>query len=114
MLANAEDEQEGGEIAIDDEVEEETEPIRGAQDPGQPTARQVEDHRRSHLPYRLWCKWCVMGRGRGRPHRRTSGSDIAVIGLDYFFITREGVKKREELDFNADEQGQKEAEEARA
>ncbi len=95
-------------------IEEETEPMRMAPDPGQPTARQVEDHRRSHLPYRLWCKWCILGRGRGLQHRKSAGSSIPIIGLDYFFITSGGVKKRGELIYEASPDGEKELEDARA
>ena len=63
MVAAAVDEEAGGEISIENEVDTEVEPVKMAPDPGQPTQRQVEDHRRAHIPYRLWCKWCVMGRG---------------------------------------------------
>ena len=46
-----------------------------------------------------------MGRARGTPHAPSGGSAIAIIGLDYFFITRAGVKKLSELDFPATEEG---------
>ena len=42
-----------------------------------------------------------MGRARGPPHAPPGGSAIAIIGLDYFCITRAGVKKLSELDFPA-------------
>ena len=70
-----------------------------APDPGQPTRQQLAEHRITHWPFRSWCKWCVMGRARGTPHAPSGGSAIAIIGLDYFFITRAGVKKVSELDF---------------
>ena len=47
----------------------------------------------------------MMGRARGTPHAPSGGSAIAIIGLDYFFITRAGVKKLSELDFPATEEG---------
>ena len=33
-------------------------------DPGQPTARQREIHECIHIPFRAWCRECVLGRGR--------------------------------------------------
>ena len=113
MIAPAEDEQEEGEITIED-GETELEPVKMAPDPGQPTAKQLEDHRRVHLPYRLWCKWCVMGRGRGFPHKKSPGSLIAIIGLDYFYITSGGVKRRDELTHAQDNEGDAELETSRA
>ena len=46
------------EVHIKEELDTETESLKQARDPGQPTARQVEDHRRTHVPYRVWCRWC--------------------------------------------------------
>ncbi len=93
-------------IEIKDDGTEETENIKIAPDPGQPTGRQVEEHRqRCHLPYRLWCKWCLMGRGRGAPHSKRGSSAIPIVGLDYFYITRGGVKFRKELELPEDEAG---------
>jgi hypothetical protein len=102
-------------VNIKDELEIEVENIKMARDPGQPTAKQIEEHRRGgHLPYRLWCKWCVWGRGRGFQHRATTGGRIPIIGIDYFFITSAGVKKREELEMPENEEGNKALNEARA
>ena len=30
-------------------------------DPGQPTQKQLDDHRIDHLPFRSWCPECVAG-----------------------------------------------------
>ncbi len=97
--------------------EDETEVMapKEAPDPGKPTARQVALHRLTHLPFRLWCKWCVLGRGRGMQHRRLLGGLlIPILGLDYFFLTKGGVKKRDDLDYTADAAGAKALEDARA
>ena len=34
-----------------------------------PTAAQVAQHSLTHLPYRSWCKWCVMARRPNSQHR---------------------------------------------
>ena len=48
------------EVGEDPAAEEEV--VRIASDPGQPSHRQVEEHRtRGHIPYRSWCQWCNLG-----------------------------------------------------
>ena len=47
-------------IEIDDA--EDVQPIRRAPGPKLPSSEEVEEHRCMHLPYRDWCKWCIMGR----------------------------------------------------
>ena len=89
-VAEEEDTIEIEEVEIDES--EDPEPLRVLADPGQPTAEQLELHRLTHWPYRSWCKWCVMGRGRGAPHTASSSCTIAIIGLDYFFITTRGCR----------------------
>ena len=88
--------QEEEQITIDDT--EDVQEIKTAKDPRQPSAEEVEEHRCAHLPFRDWCKWCIMGRGRGLQHSRTLASWIPIVGLDYFYITKGGVMKREELE----------------
>ena len=103
----------GAEITINDGGETEVDPLRPARDPGQPTLKQIEEHRRAHLPYRLWCKWCVLGRGRGLQHRRYTGSEIPIVGVDYFFMTKGGLQRREELAYDQSAEGNKQLQDAR-
>jgi len=35
-----------------------------------PTRDEVEDHERTHCPFKAWCKHCVRGRGRNLQHKR--------------------------------------------
>ena len=97
---------EGEEIHIEDD--EEVEPLRMAKDPKLPSAADVEVHDRTHVPYRDWCKWCNMGRGRGTPHRHSGPSTVPIVGVDCFFITGEGVKKRKDLPYPINEDGERE------
>ena len=108
-----EDVGEGTELNIDGNGEE-AEPIKHAADPGAPTAAQVEEHRKTHIPFRSWCKWCVLGRGRGIQHRKAGASDIPIIGVDYFFLTKGGVFARHELEYAVSDEGEAELEAARA
>ncbi len=112
MLAPLGDDEEEGEVTIKDD--EDVEKMKVAIDPLLPSAQEVEDHRLVHLPFRNWCKWCIMGRGRGLQHRGCGDSMIAIIGLDYFFITRGGVKKRDELEHTIDPAGEAALREARS
>jgi hypothetical protein len=103
MLFDVEDGDEGEEIKIETEDDAEVEPVKVATDPGKPTDKQIEEHRLTHLPYRSWCRWCVLGRGRGLQHRVRPGSLIPIVGIDYYFLTGSGIKLRSELAMN-DEQ----------
>ena len=107
----AEDE---GEITIRDEEAQDAEPFKVARGPKLPPEDDVECHRCSHIPFRSWCRWCVMGRGRGDPHLASAGSSIPIVGLDYFYIDEESVKKREELDYEKDAAGEAALDEERA
>ena len=106
LIAPTEEQLEDDVIDIKEESDE-TEPLKMMPDPGQPTEKQLEEHRTcGHTPYRTWCKWCNMGMGRGHQHRmHGAASTIALIGLDYFFMTAEGLKKRKELEYPMNPEG---------
>ena len=91
---------EGEEVNIEAGDDTEVEPVKRATDPGKPTDQQIEEHRMTHLPYRSWCRWCVLGRGRGLQHRVRPGSLIPIIGIDYYFLTGSGIKLRSELEMS--------------
>ena len=91
------DEEQSAEAGEDPAAEEEI--VRIASDPGQPSHKQVEEHRtRGHIPFRSWCTWCNLGRGRGQPHRARPESTIPIVAIDYFFLTESGVQLRSELE----------------
>ena len=102
-LMNNEEGHDQEQIRIEDEPagDADIEQLKSVPDPGQPTDQEVEDHRTGgHQPYRSWCKFCVMGRGGVFHHQNTrSKSAIPRIGVDYFFITRGGVRRRDELEY---------------
>ena len=51
----------GAELEIDEGNESDVKPVKLAPDPGKPTEKQVDEHRHSHLPFRSWCRWRVLG-----------------------------------------------------
>ena len=79
-----------------------------------PSAADVEAHGLVHIPYRDWCKWCSMGRGRGTSHSHARGSLVPHIGFDYFFIASEGVKKGKGVESQATRAGEKAISDARS
>ncbi len=77
---------------------EDVQPARRLGDPVLPSAQEASSHNCTHLPYRSWCKWCVQGRGVGTQHYGRNGkSTIPRVGLDYFYLTKGGIKIRREL-----------------
>ena len=86
---------------------EEAEPLTPAPSPVMPSAAEVEEHNLTHTPYRSWCDCCVQGRGLGEQRGRHAGRvhRIPRVGIDYFFNTVRGLKKREELDIPNDAKG---------
>ena len=76
--------------AVDIEGDDDFEPLKKAANPRLPTPDEVEQHNRTHIPFRSWCKWCVAGRGRGAQHRKAPESSVPIVGIDYFYITSGG------------------------
>ena len=58
---------------------------RTLQDTKLPSKNDVEDHNLAeHMPYRNWCTFCVMGRGKATPHKKQSREDgLPELHLDY-------------------------------
>jgi len=110
---------EGEEIAVqDDDIEDqEVEVQKTAPNPLLPSAEEVDEHRASgHHPYRSWCRECVEGRAVGEHHRRGDHEKlIPTIAFDYFFLTAEGLQRREDLarEFPMTEEGEQKLAEAR-
>ena len=65
---------------------------RKLQDPRLPSRKEVDDHHlAAHLPYRSWCAFCVMGKGKSASHfKQTREDGLPELHLDYCFISTEG------------------------
>ena len=56
-------------------------------DPQKPSKEEVEEHCKTHLPFRSWCRHCVRGRGKEMAHYRQEGeSTMNEVHLDFFFM----------------------------
>ena len=47
---------------IEDEESEEMSPITQIRNVALPSAKEVEEHNLTHLPFRDWCAFCIQGR----------------------------------------------------
>ena len=61
------------EDAINADAEEEAERPRGLRDPGKPSKSEIEEHEITHIPFRLWCSACILGRAKDKLHMRLAG-----------------------------------------
>mgnify|MGYP001254926542 CR=1 FL=1 len=55
--------------------------------PRRPTEMEVEDHERTHLPFRNWCSHCVKGKGKDLDHRKSIEEErgLSEYSFDYCF-----------------------------
>ena len=58
--------------------------VRNIRDPEQPTVKEHQEHMTTHRPYRSWCKFCVMGRGRSDTQEDLEG--VPHVSMDYGFL----------------------------
>ena len=47
-------------------------------DPRQPSQQEKEEHEMTHLPFRSWCRHCIMGRGREEDCRKSMEEERQV------------------------------------
>ena len=106
-------EEAAAELEIEIGTSEDVDPLQTAPSPVLPSAKVVEEHRHLHIPYRDWCKFCVLGRGTSFLHRRSGSSWIPQVALDYFYITAGALKVRAEVEFAGDGEGNAALEKAR-
>ena len=62
--------------------------VRTLVSPELPSQAEVDEHNVSHQPYRAWCRFCVMGRGKADFHMKSEDKDgrIPTIACDYCFM----------------------------
>ena len=74
---------------------EEAKPNKGLPCGVKPGKSEVEEHERTHIPFRSWCKHCVFGRAQSHPHYQSDKEEcrIPTISWDYFYL---GEDKKQE------------------
>ena len=63
-----------------------------------PSPEEVEEHYRTHVPFRSWCPHCVKGQGQNAPHKKGEWEALgkALVSIDYMYMYREGNEPGEE------------------
>ena len=60
--------------------------------PEEPAPDECTRHEVTHLPYQPFCAWCVMGKGRAKPHQTTkqptSSMSSGEMRAQQNFLTR--------------------------
>ena len=99
-----EDEMDDDGLDDKEEPSEESRPMKGGQNRvTMPTVRERQEHERTHLPYRSWCRHCVSARasnpahrGRAFPTSIEEDKDTKQVSYDHCFNAgpaRNGVSK---------------------
>ena len=87
---------------------EDAQPQKVLPTPELPSRAVVEEHRIDHWPPRSWCDECNEGHGRERRHGKVPESHrVAIISIDYAFVTRRGTVVSEGEDGWDDEEALK-------
>ena len=63
---------------------------KGVREPRQPTGKERSEHCLTNVPFRSWCKACVLARSKENPHRpltlyERKHKDKTTIPLDHMF-----------------------------
>jgi len=66
--------------------------MRKVRAPEQPMEEAVEEHARTHAPFRSWCEECVKGKAKEGAHQKRMDDETAtVIAVDYGFMGDEEI-----------------------
>ena len=63
----------------------------------QPTKDDIESHEIAHVPFRSWCKFCIMDKGIASAHKsgESQSSEVPIVGVDYAFTGSRQQKNEE-------------------
>ena len=63
-------------------------------DPREPTKEEKEEHEKTHMPFRNWCRHCVNGRGKEETCRKMDRRhEMVEVRLDFMFMGKEESEK---------------------
>ena len=96
------DKEQGVCLSSGEEAEEGREAMK-ARTPAKVSEEEKSKHELTHTPFRAWCKFCVMGRGKNESHRKKNedqkreDKEIGVprICMDYFFLGEKDKEAKE-------------------
>ena len=76
-----------GEVEVRDVVEEGVRPVVKRAE-RKPSAKEVEEHMVTHLPFRSWRPMCAQGKSKTNPHhaRGERDSEVPIMNVDYMYM----------------------------
>ena len=65
-----------------------------------PPQNEIDEHERTHIPFRSWCKHCVFGKAKNDPHRTRDSEDhqVPCISIDYMYMLEGETRESSELE----------------
>ena len=65
-----------------------------------PTPEEIELHNATHIPFRSWCAFCVMGKAKADPHFKGEEERCSenVVSCDYAFLGKKGRQDGEDVE----------------
>ena len=71
--------------------------LRVPRAPEEPSAEERGRHEVTHLPYQPWCAWCVMGKGRAKPHlpRPVEGVKVSEFEMDFCYLLQDPKRRHQ-------------------
>ena len=65
-----------------------------------PPQNEIDEHERTHIPFRSWCKHCVFGKAKNDPHRTRDSVDhqVPCISIDYMYMLEGEDRESSELE----------------
>ena len=84
---------------------EEAEGSKGINRGTKPSKKELEEHERTHLPFRNWCKHCVFGKAKSSPHRKADAreGEKPVVSIDYMYLHERKEKGKTRWDKSAED-----------
>ena len=88
VVDGSENEETEGREAHDEQEEFGSRRVVRKHDPRQPSEQEMEEHEMTHLPFRSWCRHCIMGRGQEENCRKAIEEERQVpeVYLDCMFM----------------------------
>ena len=71
-----------------------------------PTQKETDEHMKTHLPFRPWCKYYVRGKSKSKAHNKQIGIEkdryqMPIISVDFMYMNvNNDEKEKDEKDTN--------------
>ena len=71
--------------------------LRVPRAPDEPSADERARHEVTHVPYQPWSAWCVMAKGRAKPHLQLPVESVKVVEfeMDFCYLLQDPKRRQE-------------------